>query len=270
MELFVTKNFIFWLYVSLGTHFVPLNNYELVDIGQINSTIVFDADLIKTKFDRLITRKVAKKLDLVQKELESLGFGLKIKSAFKFETEDTHLINLKGEAEGDYALKCLEFDIKSKNYNRGSVVDAVLIYLDNQAEVKMPTTLTDCDNIENIDFSKIDPQIKTNHDLLINTMKKHGLIQIDKRWWHFLDETWDGFPLYFNTTDLEEALNPTVGATPKNLCYPPSGINPMQGMICEADEYIKETYPKAPDTSGNPTGIAPHCDYMLNFANFLK
>ncbi len=122
------------------------------------------------------------KLMLVQEELRSLGYGLKLWDGFR-------------PPKAQYALWeiCPDPTYVSNpnngfsNHSRGDTVDVTLV--DHQGrEVPMPTAFDDFSKLADRDYSDCPQQLAENAMLLEHVMEKHGFTGYAGEWWHFTDD----------------------------------------------------------------------------------
>lgn len=130
----------------------------------------------------ILRKKTKEKLIEANKDLNKLGFKIKIWDAFR---------PIKFQK---YMWECFPDERFVTNpdkgnsiHCKGSAVDVTLCTLDNK-EVRMPTEF-DHFGIESFrkNYNMFDKEIVNNVTLLENIMKKHGFIPFETEWWHFND-----------------------------------------------------------------------------------
>jgi D-alanyl-D-alanine dipeptidase len=172
--------------------------HDLVDIHTINPHIRVELryatarnftqkKIYRTKicYVRMAT---ARKLDAVQKELESLGFGLKIWDGYRPHTAQEKLWKLVPDP------RYVAPPSKGSKHTRGCSVDVTLVTNDGK-EVLMPTDFDDFSPKAGSIYDLLAPEILKNRDLLKAIMIKHGFTPVSTEWWHFDDVDWETYPL---------------------------------------------------------------------------
>lgn len=155
--------------------FVP--NIAL-DIKYATTQNVFYTQLYK-KPAALVRLPVAKALAAVQKDLNELGYSLKIYDAYR-----------------PYSVTCQMFEMlpdtlymglpwQGSKHNRGIALDLTLIDLKTKKELKMPTPFDALVYAAHPEFKKLPEEVIKNRELLKTVMKKHGFKVDPMEWWHF-------------------------------------------------------------------------------------
>lgn len=155
--------------------FVP--NITL-DIKYATTQNVFYTQLYK-KPEALVRLPVAKALAAVQKDLNELGYSLKIYDAYR-----------------PYSVTCQMFEMlpdtlymglpwQGSKHNRGIALDLTLIDLKTKKELKMPTPFDALVYAAHPEFEKLPEEVIKNRELLKTVMKKHGFKVDPMEWWHF-------------------------------------------------------------------------------------
>jgi D-alanyl-D-alanine dipeptidase len=134
---------------------------DFVDIQSINPRILVDCDKC------FLRRKVAMKLDLVQKQLEKIGLGLKLWDGYR---------------------------PKGSRHNRGAAVDLTLVDKEGK-ELRMPTDFDDFSIKAHRNFERLPKDVICNRQLLENIMCQHGFIPLATKWWHFDDSEGEKYPI---------------------------------------------------------------------------
>jgi zinc D-Ala-D-Ala dipeptidase len=124
-------------------------------------------------------RPVAEALSKVQRDLKTVGLGLKIFDAYRPYKATVRFY----EVYKDTTYVASPY--RGSRHNRGCAVDLTLIDLKTGKELKMPTPY-DSFRKEAWPSADIkDPEIKKNRQLLIRFMEKYGFKVNSSEWWHF-------------------------------------------------------------------------------------
>jgi len=118
-------------------------------------------------------------LEIIQRELNEEGFGLKIFDAYR----PYSVTELMWEPVKDdrYAAD----PKKGSGHNRGVAVDLTVINLDTREELKMGTGFDNFSDTAHHAFTNLPEEILQNRLLLKNIMEKHGFKALDTEWWHY-------------------------------------------------------------------------------------
>jgi D-alanyl-D-alanine dipeptidase len=133
---------------------------------------------------------LAKKLDLVQQELEKRGLGLKITDCYRPRSAQVILFNAC-PVPGLVANPK-----KGSKHNRGAAVDVTLVCLSDGQELDMGSPVDEMSerSFRNYTASLTKEHI-ANRKLLEDVMVKHGFNALPTEWWHFDLQNWRDFPL---------------------------------------------------------------------------
>lgn len=163
---------------------------DLVDIHIVNPHILLDIRYATTNnFTKhkvyasarcFVRKSVAQKLDAIQKELETMGLGLKIWDGYRPHSVQKKFWELVPDER--YVLN----PAKGSNHNRGCAVDLTIVDK-NGHELMMPTEFDNFTEKAHHDYAKLDPKVIKNRQLLKNIMIKHGFKPIKSEWWHYDD-----------------------------------------------------------------------------------
>lgn len=134
-------------------------------------------------------RPVVQQLRLIQAELKTKGYALKIFDAYRpyaitvefyKKASDKHFV-------ADPA--------KGSKHNRGCAVDLTLIDLKTGKDLPMPTPYDSFDAAAAPYYKNLPATLIKNRDFLIQTMHAHGFKVIDNEWWHFDFTGWSNYEL---------------------------------------------------------------------------
>ena len=143
----------------------------------------------------------ARALDAVQKELETLGLGLKIFDAYRPLSVQRKMWKIM--PDGRYVAD----PKKGSRHNRGMAVDLTLIELDGDP-LEMPTEFDSFHTRAHHDFFGLPKQVKRNRWILKTVMEKHGFRSIRTEWWHYDYKGWKNYPVLDKSFDELKTLNP--------------------------------------------------------------
>ena len=161
----------------------------------------------------ILTLQTADALAAVQKELKSIGYGLKVFDAYRPQQAVDHFVRWAKDIT-DTKMKMQYYPNIDKSHlftqgyisaksghTRGSTVDLTIIYRDGPKKGSQLDMGTPWDFFspmswpESMDVSK---EQKANRLFLQKTMKKQGFIPLKEEWWHFTLKD-EPFPnSYFN------------------------------------------------------------------------
>lgn len=127
--------------------------------------------------------ETAKKLVEANKELNALGYKIKIWDAYRPMTVQYKLY-AKAPSGRKYFI-ANPYSKESCIHNRGAAVDITLVRLDG-SPIEMPTDFDTFDYSADI-YSDCSKEAKKNRKLLRDVMQKHGFTGIECEWWHFND-----------------------------------------------------------------------------------
>ncbi|MBI2812356.1 MAG: D-alanyl-D-alanine dipeptidase [Candidatus Melainabacteria bacterium] len=174
------------------------NDTDFVDIQTVNPRILIDiryatannfvGRAVYSSAKCFLRRKVAKKLDLIQKKLEKIGLGLKVWDGYRpFSVQKIFWEILP---DPRYVAPPNE----GSRHNRGAAVDLTLVDKEGK-ELKMPTEFDDFSEKAHSHYDRLPKEVIHNRTLLHNIMREHGLIPFVTEWWHFDDEEGEKFPI---------------------------------------------------------------------------
>ncbi|HTQ64804.1 MAG TPA: M15 family metallopeptidase [Puia sp.] len=123
--------------------------------------------------------QAVKSLVLVQKELNTMGYGLKIFDAYRPYSVTEQFWELVHDD------RYVADPSKGSGHNRGIAVDLTIINLKTKKEIKMPTGFDNFSDSAHHDFMKLPDDVLKNRKLLKETMEKYGFIAFETEWWHY-------------------------------------------------------------------------------------
>ncbi|MBS0619872.1 MAG: D-alanyl-D-alanine dipeptidase [Verrucomicrobia bacterium] len=172
--------------------------YDLVDVQAVCPGVQLDVRyatsrnfLGKAVYDRpkcFLRRKVALKLDAVQKRLQKIGLGLKVFDGYR----PLSIQKQFWEAMPD--PRYIASPDRGSKHNRGAAVDVSLVDQEG-IELKMPTDFDDFSLKAHRDYERLPKEVIFNRMLLENVMVESGFIPVESEWWHFDDEEGETYPL---------------------------------------------------------------------------
>ena len=121
----------------------------------------------------------AKALSKVQKELNKMGYGLKIYDAYRPYSVTKKFWELVHDE------RYVANPSKGSGHNRGIAADLTIINLKTKKELKMPTGFDNFTDSAHHDFVNLADNILKNRKLLKETMEKYGFIEFATEWWHY-------------------------------------------------------------------------------------
>jgi D-alanyl-D-alanine dipeptidase len=172
---------------------------DLVEITSVNPNIVISlpyatkdnfCDQVLYPVERcFLRRSVVERLDLVQKDLEKDGYGLKIWDGYRPRSVQYKMWAIKPNT--NYVAN----PARGSRHNRGAAVDLTLIDFNTKEEVKMPTDYDVFSLRAHAYYDKLPKEILANKRRLQKAMTKHGFQIMRSEWWHFDARGWTQFPL---------------------------------------------------------------------------
>ncbi len=124
-------------------------------------------------------RKAVSCLLNVQKELKTMGMGLKIFDAYRPYSATELIWQLVKDER--YAAN----PAKGSNHNRGIAVDLTIIDLKTMKELDMGTGFDNFSDTAHHNFKSLPGTVIKNRQLLRNIMEKNGFIAMETEWWHY-------------------------------------------------------------------------------------
>jgi len=169
------------------------NTHDLVDITKINPNIKLDiryatsnnftGKQVYSKSCCFLRKSTAEKLNRVQKELETMGLGLKVWDGYRPRSVQYKFWELVPDPRYVADPK------KGSKHNSGAAVDCTLVDK-NGNELKMPSEFDDFSTKAHRNYARMSPTSAQNCKLLELIMTKHGFSFYHSEWWHFNDVDW--------------------------------------------------------------------------------
>jgi zinc D-Ala-D-Ala dipeptidase len=156
---------------------IPALMYDLRYAGTDN--FVKKAMYPVTTSQTFLRLPAAKALLLVQKELETLGLGLKIFDAYRPYSVTVQFWELIKDE------RYVANPARGSGHNRGLAVDLTLSYLDTGKELDMGTGFDNFSDTAHHTFRVLPEPIQSNRKLLKDIMLKHGFQLFETEWWHY-------------------------------------------------------------------------------------
>ncbi|WP_456443690.1 D-alanyl-D-alanine dipeptidase [Caldithrix abyssi] len=190
------------LFLVLSLSFIygqqPDKTPEFVDIQKMNPSIILDIRyatsnnfLHRAVYDRarcFLVKEAALKLNEVQKELQTLGLGLKIFDAYRPLSVQKAMWQIMPDA------RYVANPAKGSRHNRGCAVDLTLVDSTGK-ELPMPTEYDDFTKHAHHNYMKLPASIRLNRWILKTVMEKHGFKPISSEWWHYDMVGWQKYPV---------------------------------------------------------------------------
>ncbi len=122
-------------------------------------------------------------IDAVQKELESIGLGLKIFDGYRPLSVQKKMWRIMPNAH--YVAN----PAKGSRHNRGMAVDLTLVESEGNA-LLMPTRFDSFKKEAHQDYFNLPVDVLRNRWILKTVMEKHGFRPIRTEWWHYDFKGW--------------------------------------------------------------------------------
>lgn len=132
----------------------------------------------------LLRRATARKLALVQAELETQQLGIKVYDAYRPLAVQKQFWAIMPDE------RYVADPRKGSRHNRGSAVDVTLVRLDTGGELSMPSGYDDFSVKAHYTWTNASAEAIRNRTLLRDTMVRHGFVPLPSEWWHFDDANW--------------------------------------------------------------------------------
>ncbi len=171
-----------------SVNFIEVNKLSpniLLDI-RYATTNNFTGKIVYPEARAFLISDAAYSLDSVQRELETMGLGLKIYDAYRPLSVQKKFWEIMPDERYVADPK------KGSRHNRGMAVDLTLVDKDGK-ELSMPTEYDDFTEKAHRNYMNLtDAQIK-NRKILEDVMSKYGFIPFATEWWHFDYKDWENY-----------------------------------------------------------------------------
>ena len=171
---------------------------QLIDIRSVNPNIVIDIryatenNFMQRKLYRaarcVLRVAVARKLSLVQADLEKQGLGLKVYDCYRPLSVQRQMWRFLPDA------RYVANPTRGSRHNRGAAVDVTLVDL-NGSELEMPTEYDHFTVRSHRNYRGARLRARRNQQRLEAAMKKRGFNSIRTEWWHFDAADWRKFSI---------------------------------------------------------------------------
>lgn len=172
------------------------NRIFFVELDKINRNILLDiryattnnftGKVVYPETRAFLVSNAAYSLDSVQKELETMGLGLKIYDAYR----PLSVQKIFWEIMPDE--RYVADPKKGSRHNRGMAVDLTLVDKEGK-ELSMPTEYDDFTEKAHRDYMNISEEQIKNRKILEDVMTKYGFIGLTTEWWHFDYRGWEDY-----------------------------------------------------------------------------
>jgi D-alanyl-D-alanine dipeptidase len=193
------KYFALFLVLTLPVYLSGQSRYDLVDIQKVNSHIQLDlryatennflGHAVYPEARCFVRYAVAVRLDSIQKELETIGLGLKIFDGFRPLAVQRQMWKVMPDSR--YVANPYK---NGSRHNRGAAVDVSLVDTSG-SELDMPTGFDNFTVKAHHAFQKLPADKKQNRWILRTIMEKYGFKPITSEWWHYDLINWREFDI---------------------------------------------------------------------------
>jgi len=205
-EKIVPKDLVKVSYTPLKMRSISINSEEkydekdFVEITKINPNIRYELlyatrhnlanDTIYPSAQCYARYALAKRLDLVQQEVEKKGLSLKITDCYRPRSAQAILFNACS------VPGLVANPKKGSKHNRGAAVDVTLVRLSDEQELDMGCPVDEMSERSFRSYAvSLTKEHIANRKLLEDVMVKHGFNALPTEWWHFDLKNWHDFPL---------------------------------------------------------------------------
>lgn len=171
---------------------------EMVDIHRMNPSIILDIRyatpnnfLHKAVYKQarcFLVKEAAERLNEVQKELQTIGLGLKVFDGYRPLSVQKKMWAILPDP--GYVANPKH----GSRHNRGSAVDLTLVDSTGK-ELEMPTPFDSFSKRAHQDYMKLPARVRQNRWILRTVMEKHGFEPIRTEWWHYNLKNWHKYPI---------------------------------------------------------------------------
>ncbi len=169
------------------------SNFDLVNVHSINPNILIEMRYatddnplgvpLYPSGECYLVKEVALKLSGVQRELEKLGYGLKVWDAYRPNNQQL-LLSTHENGYYDNLKTCLYALDHINGNSRGTSVDVTLV-CSSGTELKMPTDFGQYAPGTARDYRWLPANVYHHVHLLEKKMEQFGFIPSPSEWWHF-------------------------------------------------------------------------------------
>lgn len=167
---------------------------NLVDLSQVMPDVILDIRYasrnnflgfpVYAKPVCYLHKKAVDALIAVQKELSTMGLGLKVFDGYR----PLSVQQMMWDAVQDE--RYVSNPAKNKGrHTRGTAVDLTLVDCEGN-ELEMPTAFDDFTEKAHSDYSDLSEAVLRNRTLLAEVMERHGFQRLPTEWWHFDFQDW--------------------------------------------------------------------------------
>ncbi len=135
-----------------------------------------------------LRKEAAESLGAVQKELESMGLGLKVYDGYRPLSVQKKMWKILPDT--NYVAN----PAVGSRHNRGTAVDVTLVDSTGR-ELEMPTPFDDFTERAHRDYPNLPEKVIKNRGLLQDIMERHGFVGLSTEWWHFDLKDWKKYPV---------------------------------------------------------------------------
>jgi zinc D-Ala-D-Ala dipeptidase len=166
------------------------SNYLMIELKDLIPGIQYDLQyatpenftkkqLYKNSRFTFLRFPTATALRNVQKELQILGYGLKIYDAYRPYYATKQMWELVKDE------RYVANPAKGSGHNRGLAVDLTIIDIRTGKELPMGTSFDNFTDTAHHSFTQLSPEVLKNRTLLRTLMEKHGFKALQTEWWHY-------------------------------------------------------------------------------------
>jgi len=184
---------------------------DLVEVVKINPRIRLDiryattnnfaGKVVYPSARCYLQEPAAKALNLVQKELEKVGLGLKVFDGYRPLSVQRIFWAVVSDRFPDEKVRAqyVANPAKGSKHNRGTAVDLTLVDLETGEDVRMPSEYDDFSEKAHRKYETMSTKAGDNCLLLETVMKKYGFVPLQSEWWHFDWNDWQAYPIQDTT-----------------------------------------------------------------------
>lgn len=197
------------------------SNYLMIELKDIIPSIQYELhyatpnnftrkQLYKNGQITFLRLPAAAALQNVQRDLQALGYGLKIYDAYRPYKATKKMWDLIKDE------RYVANPAKGSGHNRGLAVDLTIIDTRSVKELDMGTGFDNFTDTAHHTFQILPPVVLQNRVLLRTLMEKHGFRSLQTEWWHYSwpnNHNYDVLDLDFNELRrFTKPLSPSVRA----------------------------------------------------------